>query len=66
MSYQKLFEISALVDRIIEYNYNHGVISSYSKKVIPDDYKIEVVFIKNVPIKTISCSVTLRTNTDNA
>lgn len=66
MPYQKLFEVSALIDRIIEYNYNHGVISSYSKEVIPDDYRIDVVLVKNTPIKNISCTVTLKENTDNA
>lgn len=66
MSYQKLFELSSLVDRIIEYNYTHGIISSYSKEVIPDDNCINVVMMKNTPIKSITCSVSINRNTDNA
>ena len=66
MPYHKLFEVSSLIDEIIEFNYPHGIISYYSKKVIPDDNCINVVMMKNVPIKNITCSITINRNTDNA
>jgi amino acid permease len=43
-----------------------GAISNYSVDTIPDDHKIEVAVVKNIPIKAIQCNITIRRkNTDN-
>lgn len=45
---------------------SNGTIRNYSVDAIPDDHKIEVAVVKNVPIKAIQCNITIRRkNTDN-
>jgi len=65
-TYQLLANTKRFVEDALSSMKSKGVITRYSVDAIPDDHKIEVNVIENVPIKTIHCNIVVsRENTDD-
>lgn len=60
-NYNMLYGVAWAVEDVMLNEEAVGAISSYSINVIPDDSRIEIVQVANVPIYHIKCKVVLRT-----
>ena len=64
--YQLLANTNRSVEDALSSMKSQGAISRYSVNAIPDDHRIEVNVLENVPIKAIQCNIVVsRENTDD-
>lgn len=59
--YQMLYGVARAVENIMLNEEAVGDIAGYNIEVIPDDSRIEIVQVANVPVDHIKCKVVLRT-----
>lgn len=65
MTYQDLYTIGDMFEKKLK---DRKDIAGYSVDVIPDDCKVNVILVKNKPVKNTRCMVVIRNkkDTDNA